>query len=65
MAWCPTPCRSRLQAELARLGPTGGHHQRRRVGRHHDRLRRMDRDVPEGADLCIVALGDNDMMLKT
>jgi acyl-CoA thioesterase I len=29
-----------------------------------DGLRRMDRDVPEGADLCIVALGANDMMLK-
>jgi acyl-CoA thioesterase-1 len=27
-----------------------------------DALRRMDRDVPSGADLCLVALGANDMM---
>ena len=55
---------ARLEAELARLGRAA---HVRAAGVNGDTtaggLRRVDRAVPAGADVCIVALGGNDLLL--
>lgn len=55
---------ARLEAELARLGQAA---RVRAAGVNGDTtaggLRRVDRAVPAGADVCIVALGGNDLLL--
>lgn len=55
---------ARLEAELARLGRAA---RVRAAGVNGDTtaggLRRVDRAVPAGADVCIVALGGNDLLL--
>ena len=53
----------RLQAALARLGLTASVLNAGVSGdTTADGLRRLDRDIPDGLDLCLVALGANDMM---
>ncbi|RZJ90061.1 MAG: hypothetical protein EON88_18985, partial [Brevundimonas sp.] len=55
----------RLQAELAALGcPVTIRNAGVSGDTVRDGLRRVDRDVPGDTQLCIVALGANDMMLK-
>lgn len=53
----------RLQVALSRLGVTATVLNAGVSGdTTADGLRRLDRDIPDGLDLCLVALGANDMM---